>query len=240
MDQLEIANGMREERERLVSYLEGLAEAAWEKPSLCEGWSIRDLVSHLVGNATDVVARNLEGAGSAEYNQRQVDERAGRSPAELLAEWAEQGPLLEQGIAELAQDFWEAPYPPIGTVGDAVQRLLEDLWVHAQDIRVPLGDEVTTGPGLTATLDVLAHELPERAGRLAPGIGSVDLRAGEFARTVPVNEGGAAIAVSGDPVALALAATGRIALDGAIGDGKLAVSPAPPSGFADALNIYGP
>src|SRR5690348_16280785 len=97
---------MKDERTRLVAYLESLPEAAWDKPTLCADWSVRDLVSHLIGNAADIVAQNLEGAGSPEYNQRQIDERTGRSPAELLSEWAEQGPAFEAAIEALDETFW--------------------------------------------------------------------------------------------------------------------------------------
>ena len=36
------------ERMHLLSVLEGLDEARWAKPSLCAGWSVRDLVVHLL------------------------------------------------------------------------------------------------------------------------------------------------------------------------------------------------
>lgn len=228
-----ISNGMREERERLMDYLRSIPEAAWDKASLCEGWTVRDVVAHLVGNAADIVAQRLEGAGSVEYNQRQIDERAGKGPDELLAEWSEQGPLLEQGILALPDEVWTAPYPPFGTTGEAVQRLLEDIWVHAQDIRIPLGDDPVPGPGIEATIDVLERELRERCPRLAPEVGTVQIEASDISRSAAVGDG-VSVKVAGDPITVALAATGRVPLE------KLSVSPAAPSGFAEAFNIYGP
>jgi uncharacterized protein (TIGR03083 family) len=193
----------------------------------------------LIGNAADIVAQNIEGAGSPEYNQRQIDERAGRSPVELLAEWAEQGPAFEAAIEALDDTFWNTPYLEFGTIGQALQRFVEDIWVHAQDIRIPLGDEPVTGPGLDATLDVLARELPLRGPRLAPEVGSVRIKANGTTRDVKIGDG-VAVEVDGDPIAIALAATGRVTLDSAEEDGKLTVTPSAPAGFADALNIYGP
>jgi uncharacterized protein (TIGR03083 family) len=238
--QQQIHDELRTERERLTAYLNDLPEAAWDKPSLCDGWRVRDVVAHLVGNAHDIAARNLEGAGSVEYNQRQIDERADRSPAELLAEWAEQGALFEEGVIALDDDFWNAPYPPFGTVGHALQRLVEDLWVHAQDVRLALGQSPEPGPGVHATLEVTARELAERAPRLAPDVGVVTLAAGDFKETVKLADSGAAVSVEGDPATLALVATGRISLDKAAADNKVKVTPSAPAGFADALNIYGP
>jgi len=238
--QKEIAAAMRDERTRLVSYLEELPEAAWDKPTLCEGWSVRDLVSHLIGNAADIVAQRLDGAGSPEYNQRQVDERKDRSPAELLAEWAEAGPALEAGISSFDDDFWTTPYLELGTVGEALQRLVEDIWVHAQDIRIPLGDEPVTGPGLDAVLDCISRDLPSRCARSAPEVGSVRIATNGTVRDVAISPDGIGVAVEGDPIAIALAGTGRVDLATAQADGELSVTPSAPAGFADALNIYGP
>lgn len=232
--QAEIAAAMRDERTRLVSYLESLPEAAWDEPTLCEGWTVRDLVCHLIGNAADIVAQRLDGAGSPEYNQRQIDERAGRSPAELLAEWADAGPAFEAAIEALDDAFWIAPYLDFGTVGEALQRLVEDIWVHAQDIRIPRGDGPTSGPGLDATLDVIARELPARCARLAPGVGSVRITTDGAARDVRIADDGLDLEIDGDAIAVALAGAGRNH------DGELSIRPSAPAGFTDALNLYGP
>ena len=63
--QQRIADELRSEREKLTSYLESLPEAAWDKESLCEGWTVRDLFAHVVGVASDVANRRLEGVGTA-------------------------------------------------------------------------------------------------------------------------------------------------------------------------------
>jgi len=238
--QKELAAAMRDERTRLVSYLEALPEGAWDKQTLCEGWSVRELVAHLIGNAADLLAQNFDGAGSPEYNQRQVDERAGRSPAELLSEWAGHGPAFEAAIEGFDDALWTADYLDLGTVGEALQRLVEDIWVHAQDIRIPLGDAPDVGPGLDATLDCIARELPKRCARLAPAIGSVRIETGGTTRDVVVGADGVTVTVTGEPVAVAFAGTGRITLDSAQADGEVSVTPSAPAGFADALNMYGP
>lgn len=241
MKQREVVDGLREERERAIAYLRGIAPEAWERPSLCQGWRVRDVAAHLAGNVADVLAQRLEGVGSEEYNRRQVDERAARSPQEILDEWEEKGPQVEQFLAGLGQEVWEAELPQIGaTVGSGTQRLLEDLWVHAHDMRLALGEEPTRGAGLTATLEVIAAELAARCRRLAPGVAGVEIAAGDFAESVEVAGDGATVRVEGDPATLALVGTGRIPLERAAEDGRLSVAPAPPRGFADALNVYGP
>jgi len=237
--QQRIADELRSERQRLTAYLDALPEAAWDKESLCEGWTVKDVMAHAIGIASDVANRRLDGVGSAEQNQRQVDERRDRTPRELLDEWNDQGKLLEDGILELDDEFWTAPYTENFNVGQALQRMVEDIWVHGHDIRIPLGDEPVGGPGHRSTLEVGAREWQVRLPRFAPDVGSLEVEAGDFTTSVPA-PGGVAVKLTGDPITLALVSTGRIPLDQAIGDGKLSVSPSVPDGLSEAINIYGP
>ena len=237
--QQRIAGELRAERERLTAYLESLPESAWDEPSLCEGWTVKDLMAHTIGIAADVANRRLDGVGTPEANQRQVDERRDHTPRQLLDEWAVEGESLEAGVRALDDEFWNAPYADNFTVGGALQRMVEDIWVHGQDIRIPRGDETTAGPALISTLEVGSRDLFNRLPRLAPDVGSVTIAAGDFTSTVE-GPGGTEITLSGDPVTLGLVSTGRIALRDAIEDGKVNVEPNVPDGFADAINIYGP
>jgi uncharacterized protein (TIGR03083 family) len=234
-----IADELRTERERLTAYLEGLPEAAWDKESLCEGWTVKDLMAHVVGIASDVANRRLDGVGSVEQNQRQVVERKGRSPRELLDEWKTEGALLEDGVRALDDEFWSAPYTENFNVGQALQRMVEDIWTHGQDIRIPLGDGTEFGPGTISTLEVGSRELEMRLPRLAPTVATLAIDAGDFSHTV-LGPGELDVSISGDPVTLALVSTGRIPLEDAASDGSLKVEPQIPAGLGDAINIYGP
>lgn len=231
-----VATELEHERQRLADYLRTLSPDDWDTPSLCEGWTVRDLMGHVVGIASDIANRRLDDVGSEAANQRQVDERRDRSPDQLLAEWEDQGALLERGILELDDDFWNAPYTENFTVGQALQRMVEDVWVHAQDIRIPLGESPYDGPGLTSTLEVAAREWEVRVPRLAPAVGKLSVEAGSFSAAV-AGSGDTEVSITGDPITLALVATGRTALDEAVRDGKLTAT-ATPEGLAQAINIY--
>lgn len=240
MNQTEIIEGIREERERLIAYLEKLPPEAWACETVCPGWTVKEVVAHLVGNVSDVLAQRLDGAGSDAYNQRQVDERAGADSNRILAEWKEKGPQLDAFFGGIPTDFWDSPIPDFGTVGTGVQRLLEDLWVHAQDVRTAVGDGAEPGPGMLATLEVVARESLERFRRLSPAPSLVEISAGDFRASLAVGGNGPEVRVEGEPVALSFAGTGRLVLDRARAEGTILVEPDPPAGFADALNIYGP
>ncbi len=102
-----------------------------------------------------------------------------------------------------------------------------------------LGEEQSDGAGLIPTLEVVAYELPERAARLAPTLGSVGFEVDGFRDTVDLGDG-VDVKVAGDARALAFVGTGRITLEDAISEGKLTITPSVPSGLGDALNVYGP
>jgi uncharacterized protein (TIGR03083 family) len=44
-------NAIRSERAALAEALAGLPDDAWDRPSLCRGWSVREVVAHLIATA---------------------------------------------------------------------------------------------------------------------------------------------------------------------------------------------
>lgn len=105
--------------------LEGLTPQQWGMPSLCHGWSVRDVVTHTVaylGQSRKLLLINMIRArGDVDrINADQLRKQAGRSPARLV-ELMRQG-AEPSGAAALYR----------GRVG-----LIECL-IHQQDIRRPL------------------------------------------------------------------------------------------------------
>jgi uncharacterized protein (TIGR03083 family) len=93
-------------------------------------WTVRELVSHVVGGPADMVAGTFEGAGSEEWTQAQVDARRERSITDLLEEWdAVRTPLdgaIRAGVVPAPVSF--------------------DVITHEQDLRGALGAEHTPDP----------------------------------------------------------------------------------------------
>ncbi|GAA5160090.1 maleylpyruvate isomerase family mycothiol-dependent enzyme [Ornithinimicrobium tianjinense] len=86
--------------EDLVALLESLDDEDWLAPTECPGWSVSDMVGHLIGNARsgastrEMLRQNLYGVRHARehdgnpmdaYNALQVAEHAGLRPAERVA-----------------------------------------------------------------------------------------------------------------------------------------------------------
>jgi uncharacterized protein (TIGR03083 family) len=116
----------RAERADLAELLATLDEAQWAAPSLCEGWSVRDVVAHLVSyedlGPTGMVRRALRGRlVPHRMNQVGVDELRDLEPEHLLR-------LLRE---------YERPQGITAGLGGGIA-LVETL-IHHQDIRRPLG-----------------------------------------------------------------------------------------------------
>jgi len=81
-----VVPGMTAQYLDFVELLRGLTGEQWETPSRCQGWRVADVAAHVVGQLTDVTNLRLEGLGTPEVTQRQVEERRGRSAADLADE----------------------------------------------------------------------------------------------------------------------------------------------------------
>ncbi|WP_193604862.1 maleylpyruvate isomerase family mycothiol-dependent enzyme [Nocardioides dongkuii] len=114
------------DRGELAELLAGLDPLDWEMPSLCAGWTVRDVVAHVL---------SYEGLGMAEVGARMIRGRLifDRMTAVGLAEAAGSTP------EDLMERLGEYPRPTglTAAMGGAVG--LVDGLIHQQDIRRPLG-----------------------------------------------------------------------------------------------------
>lgn len=113
------------ERAALISDLEGLAAPRWEEASLCDGWSVHDVVAHLIDTARTTRVGFVLGLARARMdfdrqNERGVRRHRGASPQQTL-----------QRLRDVAG---RTSTPPAALES----RLVEEV-VHGEDIRRPLG-----------------------------------------------------------------------------------------------------
>jgi uncharacterized protein (TIGR03083 family) len=118
-----------EEDRDLSSYLHSLDDADWERPSLCDGWRVRDVVGHLLyGNEQNLWTLPFRLAKHGFSSDRSgkaysIARAEGRTPAELVRSFDERDPWA--GTCRV--------FPP--------RLVLLDRLVHHQDIRRALGHE---------------------------------------------------------------------------------------------------
>lgn len=164
LDRDVVAEGLLDELERFEDLVRGIDADSWERPSRCDGWTVGDVARHVIGSMADVVGGRLDGLGTPEVTAREVAERAGRSPAELADELAE----VRKGAAGMLPLFddaaWAGPAPGgyDGSLGDGVEALWYDTWLHADDIRAALGRPSEPGPSLIGGISHVVFELRKR------------------------------------------------------------------------------
>jgi uncharacterized protein (TIGR03083 family) len=157
---------MLRQRRRLASLLATLDEGQWAAPSRCDGWTCRDVVSHLVTVsafwAVSVAAgrsgeptRFLDGFDPVATPAQLVEAAPLTSTAELLDAFSATTDSLAAALDGLDAEGWTLPAeaPPGHLALDAVVlHALWDGWIHERDIALPLGfapgvepDEVAGG-----------------------------------------------------------------------------------------------
>jgi uncharacterized protein (TIGR03083 family) len=198
----DIINGLLDEMQRFEDLIRSLDDSDWSTSTRCEGWPVSAVASHFIGQMADVVGGRLDGLGTPEVTQREVDERAGRSSAELADELAGVRKTAADMLALFDDDAWNTPSPGgyEGTLGDGVEALWFDGFVHADDIRRGIGRPSEPSDGLRASASHLATELTKRdwgpATLALDGLPEFDISGG-------------GTRIEGDPLTFVLAATGR-------------------------------
>lgn len=161
-----VSEGLLDELGRFEALVRPLTASQWATPSRCEGWTVGDCAAHVIGSMTDVAAGRLDGLGTPEVTQREVEERAGRSPAELADECAG-ATKAAAGLLPMFDDAaWEGAGPGgfDGTLGRGVEALWYDTWMHAEDIRAALGLPPELTSGFTAARSHVAWDLARVSG----------------------------------------------------------------------------
>jgi uncharacterized damage-inducible protein DinB len=137
------------ERDNVTGLVAGLEAAQLDRPGPGGCWSIRQTLTHIVASEPGILsmARNTLAGGADlpagldihETNQREVSLRAGRSVAELLAEWQERReewrPFLESLSPEQLEMQGPHPvFPQLVNLRQLVIVMLKHERSHRQEI----------------------------------------------------------------------------------------------------------
>ncbi len=160
---------MDTELKRFLSLVDQLGPGDWEKPTACTEWNVRDMLAHQAGgyasgtgykeNIRQYMRKPKPGQLPEDaVNDFQLQERADKTPAELIAELRRVGPLA---IDKWAYQFRLAklitiPHPVSGKF--SLRHLMwvihsRDTWMHRLDICRATGREF--------------EQTPEHDGRIA-------------------------------------------------------------------------
>ena len=171
------------ESERLKEYLSSLPAEAWNKPSACDLWEVRDVVAHLAGVAGSYIERihqslqedssALEGqpapgpvsaSSFSEGNAQRAIFRRERLGDQVFSDFIKTNDQLNQLMATLGPQDWDKPHY-YASLGTEPMRFRPDLWIselamHGWDIRSRLEpDAHLTDECLPVLMDVIPGQL---------------------------------------------------------------------------------
>jgi uncharacterized protein (TIGR03083 family) len=160
--------------EALLADLGQLTDADWQRPTDCTGWTVRDMVAHLVGAAEGHRSmpvfvnqyvwgvrhrKAFGGSGLDAMNQKQINDQEARPDAALVQRLGELAPRAVAGRSRRARWIGWAPIsldeagswydgmPSRTTMGELCAVVLtRDVWAHRLDLARALGTVPTLNP----------------------------------------------------------------------------------------------
>ncbi len=215
------------QRDRLGEVLAGLTDEQWAAPSRCAGWSVSDVVSHLV-TTNQFWSASVDGARRGEPTTILTAFDPVATPAALVdaTRDAPAGAVLERylqtsaalrDLVEAIDDWTVVGEAPPGHVALSLvaAHALWDAWTHERDILLPLGleqerydDEITMSLRYAAALSpaLAATNGASKAGVLA-------LDATEPDHHVTITLGPTVVLADGEPAEVATLTLAAPAVD---------------------------
>ncbi len=166
---------LRSEFEAIADFCGGLDHGQWATPSCLPGWTVHDVLAHLIGTESALLGVGAPSADIshldhpqnpiAEANEVWVESMRPWSDAQLLDRFRQVTGERLAALDAMSQSDFDAPsWTPVGrdeTYGRFMRIRHFDCYMHEQDMRMAVGapvretaadldsclDEVTTGMG---------------------------------------------------------------------------------------------
>lgn len=157
-----------------------LGESEWELPSECPGWTVRDVLSHMVGTERSLLGETAPAPLSAPAhvhnevgarNEGWVEALRNHSGPQVLAVFRDvTGRRLDQLRSWPSSRFDEVGPSPVGQVPyrEFMAVRVMDCWIHEQDMRVATARPGhREGPAASLAIDRLTSAMPFVVARQA-------------------------------------------------------------------------
>ncbi len=214
LDKSTVLTGLFAVWDDIAALAAGLDDAQWQAPTPLPGWSVRDVVAHLIGVESmlqgvdtpdaDVDVSALEHVRNdiGAMNERWVRGLRQISPAQLLERFRAVTADRREALTALSDDDWNAvTMTPAGpdSYGRFMRVRVFDCWMHEHDIRDAIGQPVADAelarPAAELALDEMAASMGFVVGKRggAPDGARVSIElTGPLGRTINVAVAGRA------------------------------------------------
>ncbi len=180
-----LVTALRQEFANLAELGDDLSATEWDTATECPGWSVRDMISHVIGTERMLLGEqppDVEARGEhlknpiGETNERWIAVRRETPGPAIVAELREVVGRRLATLDAMAQADFDAPsWTPAGqaTYGRFMRIRVFDCWIHEQDIRYALDRSGHhEGPIVDLSLDEIEASLPFVVGkRASAGLG---------------------------------------------------------------------
>ncbi len=183
LDKSAVLDGLFAEWDAIVAMADGLSDAQWQAQTPLPGWTVRDVVAHVIGTES-----MLQGVGTPEadidvstlkhvrndigvLNERWVRKLRGISAADLLDKLRITVAERRTTLTDMSDGAWnETTATPAGpdTYGRFMRVRVFDCWMHEHDIRDALGQPAAglSGASSRLALDEVAASMGFVVGKL--------------------------------------------------------------------------
>ena len=159
------AEAVSRQRRRFEAMLSDFTPLQWAAPSRCDGWSMHDVVAHLVGvnsfwamsvgaGVLGAPTQLLDNFDPAATPPLIVEPMRSLPTQELLAQFVATNAQFLDALASLTETEWaaiaEAP-PGHVSIRLLAHHALWDSWIHERDVALPLGIGPEVHPDEIAT-----------------------------------------------------------------------------------------
>ncbi|MGE0880430.1 MAG: maleylpyruvate isomerase family mycothiol-dependent enzyme [Acidimicrobiia bacterium] len=146
----DIVELLADEWVRIGEVCSGLDESQWKLPSPCPGWTVQDVVAHMVGTESGLLGVSVPDAPESVYraahvrnaiganNEKWIHSMRPLTGAQVLERFVDVTTRRAQALRSMTDaDFDVIGWSPIGDVPYRVfmDVRLMDCWVHEQDLR---------------------------------------------------------------------------------------------------------
>jgi uncharacterized protein (TIGR03083 family) len=156
LDKDDVLAGLFASWDAIDALLAGLSDEQWQTPTALPGWTVHDVVAHIVGTEmmlagtptpeADVAGRDYVHNEIGALNEKWVEHLRSESPAGMLAAFRDITARRRDMLAAMPVQEWNAvTFTPAGpdSYGRFMRVRIFDCWVHEHDIRDAVGKPPT-------------------------------------------------------------------------------------------------